>query len=158
MPLALVHLSVYNQSGYTYLIRMLYEQSTFEAAYSSRILEFIKSFGSLYNIGGFLFILGLYILWKKWNLLKNSMNPNFHIFVGILVISLLPVLFWPGITQRVLGITVPFLAIVSGVVFQYYRRYVFWWAPSVILIYAVVNSSMNYLLEAFDISSLINYF
>jgi hypothetical protein len=157
IPLGLLHLFVYFNYGYTYLIRLLYEQSTFENAYSSRVVEFIKSFGSLYNLGWILFIIGVVILWKRWGLLKEFVNPNLRIFAIILAISLFPVFLWPGITQRVLGIAVPFFALVSGTTFYYFKNKPLWITLAIVF-YAVINSSMPYLLGVFNLSDLFSLF
>ena len=77
-------------------------------------IEFIKSFGSLYNFGWFLFFYGVYIfILRTKEAGKSILEDKKLVFIWFVIISALPVLVWPPVT-RVLFITVPALVLVTS--------------------------------------------
>ncbi len=93
-------------NGYTY-----WDWLTFQKvyAYQNRVVEFIKSFGSIYNFGWLIFAPGLYILLKR---LKETLHDKNLVFIWLTLLSCLSVLVWPVVT-RVLFITMPAVVLIT---------------------------------------------
>ncbi len=106
-PAVLVYLSVYTQFGYTYLDWLSTNQVTYE--YSSRLIEYIKSFGSLINILAILALVGVWFLVHEWRMLAEPKK----VFLISTLVSVLPIFAWPAITQRVLFVFVPFIILLA---------------------------------------------
>lgn len=127
IPIILVYIYVFNHFNYTYLNWLSSNQN--EYVYPSRLVEYIKSFGSLYTLLGVFFVGGLYSLYRYK---KENQNPNQNkseyannIFFYILSIyaSALVVFIWPAITQRILSISVPAIVLSSAFLFERYQKY-----------------------------------
>lgn len=101
LPIILLHIYVYQKFHYSYLDWLAANQATY--VYNSRILEYIKSFGSLLNILGILFVSGLWIVYKEW----QNISLEKRVFLSGIFLSFLPIFLWPAITQRILFITIP---------------------------------------------------
>lgn len=117
LPILAVYTFVFLKFGYTYADWLETNQQTY--VYSSRIIEYIKSLGSLLNLLGLLFVGGFVILAKEWRLLESRIK----VFLIATLASILPVFFWPAITQRVLFVTVPFAVIIATFLFRRYPKY-----------------------------------
>ncbi len=144
-PTILVYIFVYLKFHYSYVDWLAFANAYYE--YNSKIVEFIKSIGSLINILGLLFLGGLYYLIRQG---KSLVDGRYHIFILSLFISILPIFFWPAITQRVLFIIVPFMIVVAGVVFKKYERLSYIWGI-VLALYIVLSFSTGVLLNAVNL-------
>ena len=127
---------------YTYLDWFLHNQNTY--TYQNRPVEFIKSFGSIFNIGWFLFLGGFYILLKR--LKEMFLNRNIDkdiLFIALIILSSFSVLLWPVVT-RVLLITMPVVIIISSLFIKKIKR-PFLVVTPILIIYAV----LSYLMDAY---------
>ena len=127
---------------YTYLDWFLHNQNTY--TYQNRPVEFIKSFGSIFNIGWFLFLGGFYILLKR--LKEMFLNRNIDkdiLFIALIILSSFSVLLWPVVT-RVLFITMPVVIIISSLFIKKIKR-PFLVVTPILIIYAV----LSYLMDAY---------
>jgi glycosyltransferase involved in cell wall biosynthesis len=147
-PFLLVNIYSYFAYGYTYF-SWLSAQDVY--VYPSRIVEYIKSFGSLYNFGFFLFIPGLYILLKNS---KKVLEDKSILFIWLVIFSVLPISLWAAITQRVLFITVPALVLVSSLFLKKIenRWYIVW---PLLGFYILASFLMDsYILKIINLSSI----
>jgi 4-amino-4-deoxy-L-arabinose transferase-like glycosyltransferase len=151
LPAVIMQWSVYADYGYSYFTRLTHEQSQFGYFYSSRVVEFIKSFGSLFNFGWLIFFAGLAATYRFF---QEKMDKNRLLFLILMFLSITPVFIWPGITQRVLAITLPFLALISGFAFKRFQRY---WLVigTVLFLYLLASYTMDrYILPAVSLDTL----
>ena len=110
-PMLVLNLHIFSVYHYTY-IDWFFNQPIY--VYNSRILEYIKSFGSLYNFGWFLFLGGAYIFFKRTKEVFQDKNLDKNtIFIWLVLLSSTVVFVWPIVT-RVLFITMPAVVIVSS--------------------------------------------
>ena len=136
LPTAIVYAHVFWQYGYTYLD--WFGANAVHYVYHSRIVEYIKALGSLYNLFAFLVIGGLITLWKE----RRALSAEAKAFLAAMLVSFLPIFCWPAITQRILTITVPFAALIAASLFKRYERcwYVF---AAILIVYAVATFFMD---------------
>lgn len=129
LPLVAYHIKVYLQYEYVYtewiqLTRDLYH-------YPSRILEYVKSLGSL------LTFLAPVSLMGAWYFVRPSgsfvLDTKTRVFIISIVLSALPALAWQGITQRVLFMVVPAVVILACVFVKRYEQYWYAFLPVVTL-------------------------
>lgn len=106
-PMFILNLSSFFIYDYTYL-SWFFNQPDY--IYQSNFLEYVKSFGSLYNFGWFIFIPGVYIFFQKS---KRDLKNKKIFFSWLVIFSSLPVFVWPIVT-RVLFITIPAVVVVSS--------------------------------------------
>ncbi len=108
--------------------------------YKSRIIEYIKSFGSLLN---FLIPISFFGLFPFIRSIKNrSFDLKRVVFLIGVFISSLPAVMWPGITQRVLFMVVPGLVMLACFFIKKYDRY--WYIFAIIIfIYATLSLLMD---------------
>lgn len=115
----------FNFHEYTYWDWFLHNQNSY--TYQNRVVEFIKSFGSIYNVAWPLFIAGLILFIKR---IKNAFSmwkmDNDVLFISLIIISSLAVLLWPVVT-RVLFISIPGIVLVSLLYIQKMknRKYIY---------------------------------
>lgn len=146
VPLLLVYLYVYKIFDYTYLDWFGKNQVTY--VYSSRIVEYIKSLGALFNMLAFPSLFGGTILLKEW----KSVDERLRLVIVAGVFSVLPVFFWPAITERILFITIPVSIIIAGLFFKKYEKY-FWIQITLLALYFLLNFFMDsYVLNAVNLS------
>lgn len=138
LPTILVHLSVYVNYNYNYLDWLSFNKTLFKDS-GSKLVSYIKVFGSLFNFGWFLFLGGTYFLIRRGKKLLNS--PQI-IFIVEVFLSIIPALFWPGITQRILFITAPFLILISCLLLKKYESRIYYFVP-LFIIYILVNFTMD---------------
>ncbi len=148
MPVLLVYIYIFEKFHYTYADWLSMNSEYY--IYSSRIIEYIKSLGSLYNFLAFLVIGGAYYF------LKNNKNTEFlidkkvKIFVFSALASILPIFIWPAITQRILFITVPASLLIASFLFKKFERY--WWIFLLFLLpYVLMNFNMGIILLKFNL-------
>lgn len=135
-PVALLYAFTYFKYGYTYFD--WFSVNTTYYHYGSRVIEYIKSLGSLHNLLLIFFVGGIVSLKSEWNLLQMRVK----VFLVSMPISFMPIFFWPAITQRVLFVTVPFTVFVSAFFFKKYERFgKFFWVFA--LLYFVASILMD---------------
>lgn len=138
-PFLLMSIFVFfKYNHYTYLDWYLF-QKVYE--FQNRPVEFIKSFGSIYNFGWFLFLGGFYIFISKW---KDILKDKKLVFISLLLLSCSSVLLWPVVT-RVLFITMPAVIIVSSLFIKKIEKYIY-------LVYGLLGA---YILSAYLMDSYI---
>lgn len=157
IPLILFYTAIYFKYHYSYFNWFLYAHESSQSYYASfteRIIEYIKTFGSLYTFGWFLFFVGLYYLLRKKDPVINTLQKSYIVFMGI---SALPIFVWPFITQRLLFPVVPFLIIVSCLFLLKYERKIFYFVPLLIL-YIITNFAMDaYVLPLVNIDPIFKF-
>lgn len=144
-PAALAYLWVYMKFGYTYAD--WFGSNAEHYIYASRSVEYIKAGGSLVNVLAFAFIGGLIVGIRH----SKELGSELRAFVLAVFLSVLPVLFWPAITQRILTVAVPFIALASALLFA--RRPTRWPVFALLLlIYIGVTFLMDsYILGAVEL-------
>lgn len=138
IPMIVLHIAIYlkYEYVYTYWIRLA---GTF--VYPSLIAEYIKSFGSLLTFLAPVALAGAVILWRERTLLDTK---RWVFLIGV-IISTIPAIMWPAITQRVLFLVLPWVIILAGFCIKRYERY---W-------YAFLPVLGVYILAAFTMDSFI---
>jgi glycosyltransferase involved in cell wall biosynthesis len=140
LPTLILNLFVYYKYHYSYFSWFKHQDIY---TYSSRIVEYIKAFGSLYNFGWFLFLPGLFVFMKKS---IRSVNKNEYsiqvVYILLILVSTIPFLIWPAITQRILFITIPGIILVSLFAIRYFKydQYYTW---GILSLYTISNFIMN---------------
>jgi len=116
IPTAIIYAWVYHKFGYSYLDWFGANKEHY--VYASRLLEYFKSLGSLFNFLVFPVLAGVGVLISQW----KSIEQRVRSFIIAAAVSSLPVFFWPAITQRILTITVPFAIILAGFAFKKWNK------------------------------------
>ncbi len=115
IPILTIYLYVYFKFNYTYADWVV---DSYKYEYSSsltlRLAEYVKAFGSLYNLLAIFVVLGFWNFWKN----KENIDKRVKVFLLGCTLSVLPVFVWGGVTQRILFITVPVAIIFSGFFFK----------------------------------------
>lgn len=140
-PFFVMNLYTYFYFGhYTYLNWFLYNQDTY--TYQNRLVEFIKSFGSIYNIAWPLFLGGFYILIGKTIEIFKTKKMDINIlFLWLVIISGFSVLLWPVVT-RVLFITMPGIILVSSLFIKKIENNIYLVAP-ILVVYIITSFLMD---------------
>ncbi|MDP2947362.1 MAG: glycosyltransferase family 39 protein [Nanoarchaeota archaeon] len=149
-PMIIMNIYSFFVYDYTYL-SWYSAQNTYD--YQNKLVEYIKSFGSLYNFGWFLFIPGIYLLLKRS---KEILKDQKLFFIWLTILSSLVVFVWPVVT-RVLFITLPATVLVSCLFLKKIDKR---WYMIVPLLIAYVLSSylMNaYILDFVDIQKILPF-
>ncbi len=120
-----IHLYVYMRFGYTYLDWTAQQHAAYDTAYASRLIEYIKAGGALLNLLAPLALAGMCIAYRR--ALSGELPANVAAFIIACAVSIVPIFFWPGITERVLYVGVPLAALFACFLFYQFRRtwYVF---------------------------------
>lgn len=140
VPMVVLHVAIYLKYGYmyTYWIRLA---GTFE--YPSILAEYVKSFGSLLTFLTPIAVTGALILWKE----RVSMDAKRWVFLIGVMISTIPAIMWPAITQRVLFLVLPWVIILAGFCIKRYERYWYAFLP-IVAIYIATGFAMDaYILD-----------
>jgi hypothetical protein len=141
-PFILLNIYGYFVFDYTYLDWFLYNQGVYD--YQNRPIEFIKSFGSIYNFGWFLFLPGFYILLKRSKeMLRSEIVDKKILFIWLMILSSFSVLLWPVVT-RVLFITMPATVLVSALFIDKIKNKFYILIP-ILILYVFAS----YLMDAF---------
>lgn len=137
-PLTIVYLIVFLKFDYTYIDWISYGSESY--VYTSKITEYIKSFGSLFNLLAPIVAIGAYCFVRYGK--EVLPDIRMRVFVISVALSSLPVFVWPAITQRVLFITVPAVLLVASFAFKRYEKYwiAFW---VVLIVYTTINFTMD---------------
>ncbi len=112
VPIVVLYSCVYSYFGYTYAD--WFGSNSVHYVYASRMIEYIKSLGSLVNVLALAFIAGLWVILRHW----RDVGREARVFLFSLLVSIIPIFFWPAITQRIMTVTIPFIAIVSAFFFR----------------------------------------
>jgi hypothetical protein len=145
VPAIILYVWAYSHFGYTYADWFGANASHY--VYASRIKEYIKALGSLVNVLAFVFIGGAWIVAQKW----RGMSRELKALLAAIAVSFLPVFVWPAITQRILTITVPFIAIVSCFMFKRFERRWYVFLPILVLYILATFFMDSYLLNAVNL-------
>lgn len=137
-PIVIHHVDVFLSLGYNYSHWVKLNKSTYH--YNSRVLEYIKNFGSLLTLLFPLSFAGLVILLRKSK--EFLFDTKKKIFLASVLVSSLPAVAWPGITQRVLFMVVPGLVILACFFIKRYEKYWYAFLP-VFLVYVLMSFFMN---------------
>jgi len=138
-PFLLANLGTWLLFHYSYLNWWAYNQTRQSIYPDSRLDEYIKVLGSLYNVAWIFGLGGLIIFWRRRKEVRHNTTLQFIILV---ILSSMPVLVWPPF-QRVFFITAPAFAIVAGLFFKRVTRY--WLLLPIFVAYAL----FAYLLDAY---------
>ncbi len=135
-PSILVHGYIFGRFGYAYADWLTNNQEQYQ--YASRLAEYLKAGGSLLNFLIIPFVLGLIFLARHWFFVADRVR----IFISAVGLSLLPLLFWPAITQRILSVTTFLVIVVAGFAWQYHSR---WWRlwVGMLIAYVLVTFTMD---------------
>ncbi|MES2216174.1 MAG: glycosyltransferase family 39 protein [Patescibacteria group bacterium] len=138
VPVFLVYIFVFKTYGYTYADWLAANHEHY--VYVSRITEYIKSFGSLYTFLAIAVIGGAYC-WVRYGT-QILTEKRVHMFIASVILSVLPLFLWPGITQRTSFITVPAMIMVASFFFKRFEKQWWVWIP-VLIVYAAGNFLMD---------------
>jgi glycosyltransferase involved in cell wall biosynthesis len=127
VPIVMVNTYSYFFYHYTYF-SWLKAQDVY--VYKSRIIEYIKSFGSLCTFGWFVFLGGAYYFFKN---IGKIFKEKELLFISLVIVSASPVFLWKAITQRILFIAVPAVVLVSGLYIKEMRKRWYVFVPILIL-------------------------
>jgi len=138
VPMITHYAFIYLQYGYSYLywIRLSHES----VYYASRLVEYIKSLGSLLTFLAPVSLLGVYALVRPTE--ASRLDTKRIIFIGSVIVSSIPALLWPGITQRVLFMVVPGAVLLACIFVKQYERYWYAFLP-VVLLYVLASFFMD---------------
>ena len=150
-PMIIINFYSFLIYDYTYL-SWYSNQSVYD--YQNRAVEYIKSFGSLYNFGWFLFIPGTYLLFKRS---KEILKDQKLFFIWLVILSSLVIFIWPVVT-RVLFITMPAIVMVSSLFIKRINNWRYALTPLLVL-YILANYLMDaYILNYVDIGKVFRFF
>ncbi len=125
---------------YTYIDWFMHNQHTY--TYQNRLVEFIKSFGSIYNFAWPLFLGGFYMLLVQTREIFRTKNIDKNIlFLWLVVASGFSVLLWPVVT-RVLFITMPGIILISSLFVKKIEKNIFIIAP-ILVVYIIASFLMD---------------
>ncbi|MCX6719015.1 MAG: glycosyltransferase family 39 protein [Candidatus Taylorbacteria bacterium] len=147
VPMLIQHLNMFIVFDYSYWQFVLLNHTIYH--YKSKTAEYIKTFGSLLNFFAPVALAGLFVILKSGrDRLREEfgMNDKKLVFIASVLISSLPAVLWPGITQRVLFMVVPGLVMISCFFVKRYEKY--WYLSlALIAIYIVCSFNMDTILE-----------
>ncbi len=129
---------IYLQHGYSYLYWIRMNQEVYH--YSSRTLEYIKSLGSLLTFLAPISCAGGIALLRSSS--ASPLDVKRKIFILSVLVSSIPAVLWPGITQRVLFMVVPGSVLLACVFIKKHEHY--WWAfLPIVFLYVLASFFMN---------------
>lgn len=117
VPVLVLYIFIYYKFDYTYIDWLATNDERY--VNFNKMAEYIKSFGSLLNILGILCVGGFYSLYKNW----SQRDEKGKVFIVSVLLSVSSLFLWPGITQRVLFVSVPAIVLVSSFLFKRYIKY-----------------------------------
>lgn len=136
IPLLVLYFYIYFKFGYTYLDWLQTNKERYGDM--NKIVEYIKSFGSLLQILTILFIFGV----REFIRQSKFLDTRTQLFIAACFLSFMPLFVWPGITQRVLFISMPAIIIVSSFCIDRYKRYIYVFIP-LLVAYFLLNLYMD---------------
>lgn len=142
-PAIYQHIHIYKEYGYTYTYWIHVSQDLYE--YNSIIVEYIKSFGSLLTFLAPISLLGAYEYVRRF--LDTTLSTQKKIYIAAVLVSSLPAVLWPAITQRVIFLAVPGLILLAGLFIKRAERYWYVFLP-VLALYLLAGLTMDaYILD-----------
>lgn len=129
IPLVIQHTLIYINYGYTYLVWVQFTKDAY--GYSSRTLEYVKSFGSLFTFLAPISLAGAIAFLRRSA--AFPLDAKRRIFIISVLVSSIPAVAWLAITQRVLFMVIPGSILVACVFIQRYERYWLVFLPVVAL-------------------------
>lgn len=138
IPLVIHHTLIYFQYHYTYLAWVEFTKDTYH--YSSRILEYLKSLGSLLTFLVPISLAGAIAFFRPSQ--EFPLDAKRRIFIFSVLVSSIPAVLWLAITQRVLFMVVPGCVLLACVFVQRYERYWYAFLP-VTLLYILAGFFMD---------------
>lgn len=147
------YLFIYFKFHFSYLDRYSYAVSETVGSVTSPAIHWslillIKVLGWLFLAGWPIFLFGLYQEYKNFN------QQRFKILLAIFPAAI-SFLAWPGLTQRIAFVFVPFLAMISGFgLSKIKRRYLL---IAILAAYALINYLTRNLYLSWDLMKLINF-
>ena len=142
VPFTLVQIYVYLQYHYSYLDWVRSPHSS--SGYDSKIVEHIKVLIYLFNFAYTLFFYSAYLIYKNY---KKYFDQRTLVYLCIVFISASPIFLWPGITERLDFVVVPFMILVSCVAVKEHEDRLTWFLPLGV-IYLVTSFCMDaYILQ-----------
>lgn len=142
-PAVLQHIRIYLEYGYTYTYWIHVSQDFYE--YESIIVEYIKSFGSLLTFLAPVAALGVWEFFRRFN--DETFSAKKKIFMVFMVLSSIPAVMWPAITQRVLFLAVPSAIFIACLFVKRFERYWYAFLP-IVALYALAGLLMDaYILD-----------
>ena len=136
LPLALVYACVFKSFNYSYIDWLSFNQGYY--TYPSRVVEYIKSLGSLYNFSSLLVLGGVCILVRQ----GRELDSRAKLFMSGVLISILPAFFWPAITQRIMFVTVPAMLLITAVFIRKYEKHWLYFTP-IVALYTLSSFAMD---------------
>lgn len=137
VPTVIHHVQIYLQYGYTYAY-WIHLTATYH--YSSRIVEYVKSLGSLLTFLAPVSLLGAFAFIRPAP--EFPLDIKRRIFIVSVLISSLPAVLWLAITQRVLFMVVPGAVLLACVFIQRYERYWYVFLP-ILVLYVLAALTMD---------------
>ncbi len=135
-PFILHQIIVYLAYGEHYLHWVMINKTAY--IYSSRLIEYIKSLGSLLNFLAPVALVGAVVALKTFRIADIKK----YIFIAGVLISSVPAVMWPGITQRVLFMVVPGLVMLACFAVKRYEKYWYVFIP-VLIVYSLMSLYMD---------------
>lgn len=153
MPFILANGYTWLAFHYTYLDWWIHNQALQSILVPhSRLDEYIKVLGGLYNVAWFLFLGGLCIFWQRRKEIMRDVSLQFILLVAL---SSLPILMWPPF-QRVFFITAPTFALITGLFIKHIKQY--WLLIPFFMLYALSAYLMDaYILKMVHIQPLLSF-
>ncbi len=115
-PIILINIYCFIVYKYTYLSWLAHQEGLYPG--QNILVEYVKSFGSLYNFSSFFIIGGIVLFIKN---IKSVFVDKKLFFIGLVIVSALPVFVWPVVT-RVLFVTAPALILLSSLYMKKIER------------------------------------
>jgi hypothetical protein len=140
IPITLLYFYVYKIYGYTYADWFSFNQGRYGLSYSSRIIEYIKVFGSLFTFAWFLILPGVYFVIRQG---KELLGKEKMIFLFGIFLSALPIFAWPAITQRIFFVPVVFGIIVATIFLKREESRLLLYIP-LVLLYVLAGYGMDH--------------
>ncbi len=137
-PAVWQHIHIYREYGYTYTYWIRVSQDYYE--YSSIIVEYIKSFGSLLTFLAPVALFGAYEFVRRF--FDPTLDHKKKVFLVSVLASSIPAILWPAITQRVLVLAIPGLILLAGLCVKRFERYWYAFIPLIIL-YLIAALTMD---------------
>jgi len=134
VPIMVHQVCIYWVFGETYLRWIEINHSVY--VYANIWAEYLKSLGSLLNLLIPVSLVGVYYFAKAVK--SKAIDTKRVLFIAAVLISSIPALMWPGITQRVLFMVVPGLVILASFAIDRYRKY--WYVFAVLLVVYALSS------------------
>lgn len=135
-PIIILYICVYVKFHYTYIDWL----NTNNERYGdfNKVVEYIKSYGSLLNIFGLVFLGGVYSFLNQF----KNLDKRIKLYTVAVILSVAPMFIWPGITQRVLFVSVPVINIISSFFIKKFENRIYLFIP-IMAVHFLLNIYMD---------------